>query len=133
MDVLLVDRSRALGARLARFIGDVPGVVVIEAVRTGAQALSAVQSSRPDVVLVDPHLDQGGGVKLLRELKAQQPDLYLIVLTSDPSTTYYERCMTVADHCLDKAQDTDKLLSILESRASSERDGEIPGAGGIGE
>jgi DNA-binding NtrC family response regulator len=58
----------------------------IEAAATLADARAAVQRHEPDVILCDLMLPDGSGIDFLRELKAQNPSIAVVMITAHTST-----------------------------------------------
>jgi two-component system response regulator GlrR len=54
----------------------------VEAVESGAAALSAASRFRPDLVITDLRMDQMDGIGLLKELQHRWPGLKVIILTA---------------------------------------------------
>ena len=48
----------------------------------GAAAVAAVRKEKPDVVLMDLRMPGGGGVEATRQIRAAQPEVRVIVLTT---------------------------------------------------
>jgi response regulator of citrate/malate metabolism len=80
--VLVVDDDFMV-ARIHRgFVEQVPGFTVVGVSSTGSQALDAVRTSRPDLVLLDIHLPDVNGLALLPRLREVHPDLDAIVISA---------------------------------------------------
>jgi two-component system response regulator AtoC len=78
--VLIVDDDEALRALLARELAR-SGHRVAQAA-DGAACTQAVRQEEPDVVLLDLQLPDEPGVEVLRRLKAERPELEVVVLTA---------------------------------------------------
>src|SRR6266567_2113021 len=70
------DLRQTVAARLRR-----QGMTVLEA-DSGPEALARAAQSRCDVAVVDLHMPGMNGLELLERLKAQQPDLEVLLLTA---------------------------------------------------
>jgi response regulator of citrate/malate metabolism len=60
----------------------VPGFEVVAVAHTGQAALAAVREHRPQLVLLDIHLPDVGGLQLLPELRREHEDLDVVVISA---------------------------------------------------
>ncbi|MFY0406014.1 response regulator [Solicola sp. PLA-1-18] len=81
-DVVVVEDDFMVAAIHARFVARVPDHEVVASVRTGTEALEAVASLEPDVVLLDVHLPDMSGVEVLRRLRASGSTAEVVVVTA---------------------------------------------------
>src|SRR5207248_24897 len=58
-----------------------------------ADALSRIQATRPDLVLLDLSLRQGSGMELLKDLAIQDPSVPVLVLSMHDEMIYAERAL----------------------------------------
>jgi two-component system response regulator CpxR len=117
--ILIVDDEEelvhALVERLQLRGMDAHGVV------TGKEALERIRSETFDVVLLDVKMPALGGMKVIREIKDQQPGLQVIMLTGHSSARDAERGRQLgAFEYLQKPVNIDNLCKIL--RAAGEED-----------
>jgi DNA-binding NarL/FixJ family response regulator len=70
--VFVVEESAALSARLVERLAELPGVTVISAARSVADAVRALPNLIPDVVITDTESLDGSGFALLHVLKARK-------------------------------------------------------------
>jgi len=77
--ILIVDDEDFLRDQLARILGE-EGYAV-RGVEAGKQALEVVDREGIDLVLLDLNLPDLHGIEVLRELRARDPDLLVIVVT----------------------------------------------------
>ncbi|CAM3424895.1 response regulator [Isoptericola cucumis] len=82
LDVLVVDDDFMVASIHRRFVERVPGFRVVAEAHTGADALAAVERLHPDLVLLDVHLPDIGGIEVLRRLRAAGHDLGVVVITA---------------------------------------------------
>lgn len=66
--VLIVDDHEVMAASLARVLDDEPDLVCVGLASTLAQTRARVQSTAPDVLVLDRRLPDGDGVDAIREL-----------------------------------------------------------------
>jgi DNA-binding NarL/FixJ family response regulator len=79
--VLLVDDHDLIRQGLRRAFERASDFTVIGEAATVAEALVAVQASKPDVVTMDVRLPDGSGIDAVRSLRAAHPQLGIVVLT----------------------------------------------------
>jgi DNA-binding NarL/FixJ family response regulator len=60
------------------------GFQVVAQAASAAEAISQAQTHRPDVVVMDIRLPDGSGVEATREIRAQHPEIRVVMLTSYP-------------------------------------------------
>ncbi|RMG90339.1 MAG: sigma-54-dependent Fis family transcriptional regulator, partial [Candidatus Dadabacteria bacterium] len=77
--ILIVDDEAFLRDQLGRILEE-EGYAV-QGVGTGAEAHAAFEAEPPDLVLLDLNLPDRHGIEVLRDLKARDPDLLVIVIT----------------------------------------------------
>jgi DNA-binding NarL/FixJ family response regulator len=77
--VLLADGNAKLAQVIADLLGDEPGYCVVGVVDTAAAALLAARRKRPDVVLVDPKLNDASGLALCAALRAAAPEAAVLL------------------------------------------------------
>ena len=77
--VLLADANAKLANVIADLLGDEPGYTVVGVVDTAAAALLAARRKRPEIVLVDPKLNDSSGLVLCAALRAAAPDTAVLL------------------------------------------------------
>ena len=80
--VLLADDQRIVREGLATLLGLLDGVEVVGAAGDGDEAVQLATELRPDVVLMDLRMPRCDGVEATRRLRAQEPDINVLVLTT---------------------------------------------------
>lgn len=83
--VLLVDDHAVLAESLAALLGNQPDLEVVGTARTLAEARRLVETSRPDVVLLDVALPDGDGIAEIPALLERHPGSRVVVLTGTTS------------------------------------------------
>ena len=59
-----------------------PGIELVGEVANGREAVGAVEQVRPDVILLDLVMPELDGIGAIREIKAHNPDVRILVLTT---------------------------------------------------
>lgn len=100
MHVFLVEDSHTLRAVLRAHIEHMGGVVVGE-----AAAVSGIRQTRPDILIVDLHLEDGHGLDVIRAAKRTRPDLTVFVLTAQKYAAIEAMCKKCgADFVFEKSE-----------------------------
>lgn len=88
-------------------------------VTTGSEALERIRSETYDVLLVDVKMPSIGGLQVIREVKAQIPELPVVLLTGHGSVENAEEGIRLGafDYLL-KPVDIEDLIPILRQAAS---------------
>lgn len=90
---------------------------LVQTVRDGTQALSRVQKSQPDLVVLDWGLPTISGDAVCRELKKQYPDMQVVMLTArDQTRDIVEGLNIGADDYITKPFELDELLARVKAR-----------------
>jgi DNA-binding NarL/FixJ family response regulator len=92
-NVFVVDDHPLVRDWLTALIEQQPGLKVCGCAATAAEARAGIESTRPDVAIVDISLPDGSGIDLMRALKAAQPKLAIISLSMHNERFYAERAM----------------------------------------
>ncbi|EWM18163.1 response regulator transcription factor [Kutzneria sp. 744] len=80
--VFLVDDHEIVRRGIADLLDDEPDLQVCGEAASVAEALARIPATSPDVAVLDVRLPDGNGVELCRELRARNPELHCLMLTS---------------------------------------------------
>jgi len=80
--VLIVDDHEIVREGLRMLFRDEPDVEVEAEARSGEEAIDVANTYKPDVVLMDLVMPEGGGVEATRRIRALLPQTQVLVLTS---------------------------------------------------
>lgn len=118
--VLLVEDSKLLAERLLELLADIPQVNVVGNVGSEADALAAVRTTAPDVLVLDLQLRQGTGFGVLRALQVLDKFPAVVILTNYSLPQYRTQAqMLGAQYFLDKASEFDRLPAVLSDIATA--------------
>jgi two-component system, NtrC family, response regulator AtoC len=110
--VLVVDDDKDMLSLLEDLLS-AEGYKVTKA-KTGAEALAAVEKSRPDLVLMDLLLPDQDGVQILSQLKREHSELEVIVMTAFGGSSSAIKAMRAGAYdYVTKPFETDDLLATL--------------------
>lgn len=80
--ILLVDDHAIVRLGLMTLLNDQPDMQVVGEASTAAEAVEAVESLHPDVVLMDIRLPGEGGIEATRQVTSRFPKSKVVILTS---------------------------------------------------
>ncbi len=86
--VLIVDDQTLMRQGLQTLLELQPGIAVVGQAGDGIEALSQVQTLKPDVALVDVRMPRLDGVEATRRIRAQFPVTQVIILTTFDDDEY---------------------------------------------
>jgi two-component system OmpR family response regulator len=116
MRVLLVEDSRLLSAHLLEQLKAIPRVEPLGVVDTEKDAIDAIATKLPDLIVLDLHLRQGTGFGVLSALAKMKNAPISIVLTNYDLPQYRDRATTLgAKYFLDKSNEFDRLPTIISA------------------
>lgn len=114
MTVLIVDDSDPYRQRLRRYLETYPDTVVVGEARNGAEALAAIGSVRPAIVLLDLHMPGITGYDLLEHFMTLATPPAAVVLSANVDDRARMRCFTLrARSVIDKAHAPELLRRAL--------------------
>ena len=113
--VLIADDDRAIRESLARALA-LEGYDVVQA-NDGAVALQMVESSQPDVAVLDVMMPNVDGLTVCRVLRAEKNRVPILMLTARTETADRVAGLDAgADDYLPKPFDLDELLARLKAK-----------------
>jgi ATP-dependent Lon protease len=128
MKVLIVDEQRRSRQSLRALFATWPKVSAIREAANGAGALRLPEDDPPDLVLIDGHIAEMGGLEIIQQVKARWPETGVVIL-SMYSDLENAAMAAGADAFVTKGEPPEVLLRILEAVArrgeQQERKGEV--------
>ncbi len=118
--LLIVDDHEIIRMGLRLMLEGTDIKIVAEAT-SAAEALAAVEKSRPDVVLMDIRMDGGDGLNALGRMKLDHADLPIVLFSAYDNPTYIARAVALgaAGYVL-KSAPRERLIEALETAISGE-------------
>jgi two-component system OmpR family response regulator len=115
--ILLIEDSAVLTRRLVDLLSEPGRVEVAAQATTQSEAVSRLQQSVFDVLVVDIELAEGNGVAVIRAARQLYPpdaQPLIVVLTNYASDFVRDHCFAAgADYFLDKMRDIALLKSVV--------------------
>lgn len=114
--VLVVDSNELFRRGLAALLDTLDDVSVLGSAANAAEAASLLAAGSPDVALVDVSLAQDSGVDLCERLKAEVPDVKVVMLTaSESGSDLYESVRAGASGYLLKSSSFDEVTEAIRA------------------
>ncbi len=112
--VLVVDDHPMTRAGLIHVINHQPDLIVSGEAESAAQALDILDSSRPDLLLIDITLPGKSGLELIKDVKAMQPELLMLVVSMHDESLYADRVLRAgARGYITKHEGGEKLMEAI--------------------
>lgn len=116
MKVAVIEDNLAVRQFLVRRAEQLDGLSVVAEAAGEDEAVAAVMTTAPDVVLLDLRLAQGNGLSVLSRLRARAYPGQVFVLSSEDAALYAGPCRRHgANAFYDKAFDVERLLGDLDA------------------
>src|SRR5438045_1394996 len=118
--LLIADDHEVVRTGLASLMQGTEIDVVAEATN-GHDAVRLAREHQPDVALSDIRVNGGDGLEALERIKADTPDLPVLILSTYDNPTYVARAVALrASGYLLKGADREQLLSAIRRAAAGE-------------
>ncbi|MCG3179229.1 MAG: Transcriptional regulatory protein DegU [Phycisphaerae bacterium] len=91
--VMIVDDHPVVRHGLARLIEDEPDLRVCGLAASATEAMGLLRKERPDLVVVDISLDDINGIELIKQIKAMDPTIRMLVSSMHDESLYAERAL----------------------------------------
>jgi DNA-binding NarL/FixJ family response regulator len=112
--VAVVDPQPALRAGLVMMLRAEPGMVAVGTATGATGGHELIARERPDVVLLEPRLLDGDGIALCRRVKAERPDVRVLLYTAQPDAEVELLARVAgADGLVDKAAQPAALFEAI--------------------
>ncbi len=86
--ILLVDDHRIVRDGLRLLIQEHPDLTVVGEASGGTEALTLVRELRPDLILMDIHLQDSNGIEVSRQILTDWPQARIIILSAHPDPDF---------------------------------------------
>lgn len=119
LKILIVEDTTSIASRLKVMLSDLTNHECVGVAATVSQALQSISLNRPDVVILDIHLQDElpgvTGIDLLKILKKDYSDITVMMFTNYAEEQYKERCKKMgARYFFDKSKDFEKIPFTLD-------------------
>jgi DNA-binding NarL/FixJ family response regulator len=112
--VLIVDDHALVRSGLSELIGHEAGLEVCGEASDAATALTKVKETQPDIVIVDIMLKEGSGVELIKQIRALDPSIRMLVTSMHDERLYAERVLNAgAMGYVSKQEPAEKVIQAI--------------------
>ena len=112
--ILIVDNHDIARKGLAMLVSRQNGLSVVAEAGTAADALKKVRESVPDVVVMDTLLPDGSGIEVCREIRDENPNVKVLMLTSyGDQTAVVESIMAGASGYIFKKAQSQEISDVI--------------------
>jgi DNA-binding NarL/FixJ family response regulator len=114
MRVLIVDDHPLLRKGVSQLIDQEKDLMVVGEAEDANKAITAIETAKPDIALIDISLSGTSGIELLKNIKARFPKLKMLVLSMHDESVYAHRALRAgASGYIMKQEGTEKVLLAL--------------------
>jgi len=94
---------------------ELTGLEIIGEAADGNEAMIGISELNPDVVTLDIRMPDQNGLEVLKNIRTNNPDTVVIVLTNFPYPQYRKKCMKLrAKYFFDKSNEFERVRNVLE-------------------
>jgi DNA-binding NarL/FixJ family response regulator len=117
--IMLVEDSVAVRNRLRAILDEIERFRIVGEFDAACDAIAAIGTQTPDVVLLDIKLRVGNGIEVLRHLRQHAPAATVIVFSQYDEPEYREQFEQAGAHLFfNKTHETGKLVDALTEIAA---------------
>jgi DNA-binding NarL/FixJ family response regulator len=112
--ILIVDDHPLVRTGFAQLIGDCPDLEVCGEAADMAEALKQIETTRPDLAIIDLSLAGGSGLDLIERVRARNKDILMLVASMHDETLYAERVLAAgARGYINKQEAQDSIIRAI--------------------
>jgi len=118
MQIYIVEDSAAVRTRLEALLSQVAGTQIAGTAAGASQATREILERRPDMVILDLNLAEGGGFDVLRKLHAEAPEIDVYMLSNFSAYPYRQLAERLgARGFFDKTREFERVREVAASKA----------------
>lgn len=120
--LMLADDHRMVRSGLSNLLARQPGWAVTAEADDGEELLGLVEADPPDVVVLDLNMPRMGGIEATRRIKADHPEIRVVVLSMHDEPEYVIRSLQAgADAYVFKQAEPQVLLEAIRTVAEGRK------------
>lgn len=119
--IIIVDDHPIVRQGLAELINQEKDIEVCGQAEDAPQAMKTIRALKPDLVIVDVSLKKTSGIELIKDIKAQYPNLCVLTLSMHDESLYAERALRAgAKGYIMKQETTEKIVAAIHKILSGQ-------------
>jgi len=112
--VLIVEDHPIVRYGIKRILNGDPDLTVCDDVESAEQAIEAMKTVMPDIMIVDISLKEMDGIQLTRLIRSQHPKLPIVILSMHDERIYANKALRAgANGYIMKEESTEKLIIAI--------------------
>lgn len=114
MKLLIADDSSLMRERIKNQVKDFDQVTIVGEADNGRTAMEMIRKLDPDLVILDLHMPEIGGMEVLKKIKDDKMKTKVCILTNYSYPHYRTKCLALgADYFLSKSDDFEKTNFVI--------------------
>ncbi|MHC4912589.1 MAG: response regulator [Planctomycetota bacterium] len=119
--IIIVDDHPIIRKGLSELINHEDDLVVCCQAEDAHEAMELINTSEPDIAVVDISLKETSGIELIKDLRTQCPNLPVLALSMHDESLYAERALRAgAKGYIMKAEATEKVITAIRKVLTGE-------------
>lgn len=120
--ILIADDHEISRIGIRRLVSGANDIEVVAEAVNGAQTIDLARTLKPNVILMDVFMPQVSGIEAAQRVKTDQPEIYVIMLSSSDDSQSIDRAMYAgADGYLSKEVTSNELIEAIRNVMLGER------------
>jgi DNA-binding NarL/FixJ family response regulator len=114
--IVIADDHVVVRKSLRLLIEQEPDLLLLGEAADGLEAIQAVHTLRPDLLLLDINMPRMSGLEVLKHLRHEKHSLAIVILSNHPEPFYVEAAMRWgANAFVSKSSGLDRLLEAIRA------------------
>ena len=114
MKLIIADDSSMMRERIKNQVKDFDQVTIVGEAGDGRTAMEMISEFDPDLVILDLHMPEMGGMEVLKRIKEAKMKTKVCILTNYSYPQYRTKCLALgADNFLSKSDDFEKINFVI--------------------
>ncbi len=119
--IVVVDDHPIVRQGLTELVNREDDLIVCGQAEDAHQAMQAIKTLKPDIIIVDISLKETSGMELIKDIKARYPSLSVLALSMHDESMYAERVLRAgAEGYIMKAEATENIVMAIRKVLSGQ-------------